>query len=190
MSAVAHGLRRPDGPAKLTGTAVYTADTKSAGLAYAVLVPATVPVGRIAHIDRTVAAAAPGILAVLTHDDMPHLNLTGTPPLGQSVLPIQDDRVRYEGQPVAMVLADTAEQAQHAGGLVCVTYTDVVTPTTLCAGEPVPPVVGPLRRPRMMSRKFNAEALTLRILASASAVASGSRRRLAGSRFRVLAAPR
>ena len=189
MTAVARGLRRPDGPAKLTGTAVYTADTEIAGVAYAVLVPATVPSGRIAHIDSRAAAAAPGVVAVLTHDNMPRLNLVGTPPLGQSVLPVQDDRVRYEGQPVAVVLADTAEWAHHAAGLVDVAYTDVAAPAALGAGEPVAPVVGLLRRPRMMSRKFNAEALTLRILASASAVASGSRRRLAGSRFRVLPAP-
>ena len=186
---VPRGLRRPDGPAKLTGTAVYTADTEIEGVAYAVLVPATVPSGRIAHIDTTVAAAAPGVLAVLTHADMPRLHLMGTPPLGQSALPLQDDRVRYEGQPVAMVVADTAERAHQAVGLVGVAYADVAGPPAFGAGEPVTPVGGLLARPRRMSRKLNAEVLTLKILASAMALASSSQRRMAGSRLRVLAGP-
>ena len=183
MTAVARGLRRPDGPAKLTGTVIYTADTEIEGVAYAVLVPATVPSGRIAHIDTAVAAATPGVLAVLTHADMPRLHLMGTPPLGQSALPLQADRVRYAGQPVAMVLADTAERAHHAVGLVGLAYADVATPPAFGAGEPVAPVGGLLVRPRVMSRKFNAEVLTLKILASAVAMASGPRRRLAGSRL-------
>ena len=189
MTGVARGLRRPDGPAKLTGTAVYTADTEMEGVVYAVLVPATVPSGRIMHIDTAAAVAAPGVLAVLTHVDMPRLNLIGTPPLGQSALPLQDDRVRYEGQPVAMAVADTAERAHHAAGLVGVTYADVAGPPAFGAGEPVTPVGGLLVRPRRMSRKFNAEALTLKILGGAVAVASSSRRWLAGGRLRVLAGP-
>ena len=136
MTVVPRGLCRPDGPAKLTGTAVYTADTEIEGVAYAVLVPATVPSGRIAHIDTAVAAAAPGVLTVLTHADMPRLRLMGTPPLGQSALPLQDDRVRYEGQPVAMVVADTAERAHHAVGLVGVAYADVAGPLAFGAGDP------------------------------------------------------
>ena len=187
MTVVARGLRGPDGPAKLTGTAVYTADAQMPGVAYAVLVPATVPSGRIARIDRAAAAAAPGVLAVLTHDDMPRLNLVGAPPLGQSVLPVQDDRVRYEGQPVAVVLADTAERAHHAAGLVDVAYADVAAPAVVGAGPPVTPVVGLLVRPRRMGRKLNAEALTLKMLAGAGAVASASRAGWRGSRLRVLA---
>jgi hypothetical protein len=72
-----------------------------------------------------------------------------------------------------MVLADTAERAHHAAGLVGVAYADVAAPLAFGAGEPVTPVDGLLARPRRMSRKFNAEVLTLKILASA--VASGSR---------------
>jgi xanthine dehydrogenase YagR molybdenum-binding subunit len=188
VTAVAPGLRRPDGSAKLSGTALYTADTAIEGVAYAVLVPATVPSGRIAHIDTTVAATAPGVLAVLTHADMPRLNLVETPPLGQSVLPMQDDRVRYEGQPVAMVLADTAERAHHAADLVGVAYADVAAPPAFGSGEPVTPVGGLLLRPRLIARRLNAEIVTLKILASAVAVVSGSRRRRAGSRLRIRAA--
>ncbi len=152
MTAPARGLRRPDGPAKLTGAAVYTADSEMDGAAHAVLVPAAVPSGRIAHIDTAMATAAPGVLAVLTHADMPRLNLMATPPLGQSALPLQGDRVRYEGQPVAMVVADTAERAHHAAGLIGVTYSGVAGPPSSGAGEPVTPVGGLLARPRRMSR--------------------------------------
>jgi xanthine dehydrogenase YagR molybdenum-binding subunit len=189
VTAAARGLRRPDGPAKLTGAAVYTADTEIEGVTHAVLVPASVPSGRIAHIDTAMASAAPGVLAVLTHVDMPRLNLIGTPPLGQSALPLQDEWVRYEGQPVAMVVADTAERAHHAAGLVGVAYADVAGPPAFGAGEPVTPVASLLVRPRRMSRKFNAEALTLKILAGAAAVASSSRRWLTGNWLRALAGP-
>jgi xanthine dehydrogenase YagR molybdenum-binding subunit len=89
-----------------------------------------------------------------------------------------------------MVLADTAERAHEAAGLVGVAYADVVAPPAFGAGEPVTPVAGLFARPRALSRKFNAEVLALKVLASAVAVASGSRRRLAGrGRLRALAGP-
>lgn len=111
------GLLRPDGPAKLTGAAVYAADTQIEHIAHALLVPAVVPTGRIAEIDTGAASAQPGVLTVLTHRDLPRLQSVPSPPLGQSVIPLSDDRVYYEGQPVAMVLAETPEQARHAAGL-------------------------------------------------------------------------
>ena len=140
------------------------------------------------HIVAAAAVAAPGALAVLTHVDMPRLKLIGTPPLGQSALPLQDDRFCHEGQPVAMAVADTAERAHHAL-VVGATYADVAGPPAFGAGGPVTPVGGLLVRPRRMSREFNAEALTLKILGGAVAVASSSRRWLAGGRSRVLAGP-
>jgi xanthine dehydrogenase YagR molybdenum-binding subunit len=104
------GRTAPAGrPGKLTGTAVYAADTPMAGVAYAVLVPATVPAGRVAYVDTAAATAAPGVFALLIHADVPRLGLIGTPPLGQSVFPLQDDRVRYDGQPAAAVAAGRRE---------------------------------------------------------------------------------
>ncbi|WP_205787365.1 xanthine dehydrogenase family protein molybdopterin-binding subunit [Specibacter cremeus] len=142
MIAAIGGLRRPDGAAKLTGAADYAADTPVDGVTHAALVPATVATGRIAHIDTAAAVRAPGVLAVLTHTDMPRLKTIGSPPLGQSVLPLQDDTVRYEGQPVAMVLAETFEQARRGAELVRATYADVAVPRAFGDGESVTPRPG------------------------------------------------
>ncbi|WP_419993905.1 xanthine dehydrogenase family protein molybdopterin-binding subunit [Streptomyces boninensis] len=116
------GLRRPDGPLKLTGSAGYAADTTPAGTAHAAFVGATVPHGRVAAIDADAARRAPGVAAVLTHGDLP--DLSGAQ-LAQSWVPLTDDRVRHEGQPLAIVLAETLEQARHAATLVHVEYAGI-----------------------------------------------------------------
>lgn len=133
------GLFRPDGRAKLTGAARYSADNSVAGLVHAALVTATVPRGRVAELEMTEAVAAPGVVAVLTHADMPRLGGAPQPPLAHSVIPLQDDVVHYEGQPIALVVAASREQAEYAAGLVRPTYTDVRRAVVFGAGEPVVP---------------------------------------------------
>ncbi|MGI9006333.1 MAG: xanthine dehydrogenase family protein molybdopterin-binding subunit [Streptosporangiaceae bacterium] len=115
-------LPRPDGPAKVTGTARYSADYSRDGMLHAVLVPARVPRGRVAELDCANARAAGGVAAVLTATDVPRLTPPPVPPLAHSVIPMQDDRVHYEGQPIALVAAETREQAQHAASLVRARY--------------------------------------------------------------------
>ncbi len=119
-SIIGQALRRPDGPAKVSGGALYTADTPVAGATFAALVGSTSPSGRIVGIEDEAARRAPGVLAVVTHENAPRL----AEPAGaaQSWLPLQDDRIRHEGQPVALVVAETLEQAQHAARLVQVRY--------------------------------------------------------------------
>jgi len=139
MTTVNPGLVRPDGPAKLTGAARYSADHTIGGMLHAALVTATVARGRVAGVDTAEAAAAPGVAAVLTHRDLPRLSPPPVPPLAHSVLAMQDDRVHYEGQPVALVAAATREQAQQAVGLVRVRYADVETATVFGTGDEVIP---------------------------------------------------
>jgi xanthine dehydrogenase YagR molybdenum-binding subunit len=142
MSAIGQPLRRPDGPAKLTGTAPYSADRddieRRSDLVHATLVTAAVPGGRIAELDVDAARAAPGVVAVLTAADMPRMTMAG-PPLGTSILPMQDDVVRYEGQPIALVAAPSRQQAEHAARLVHARYTDLVPATSFGAGAVVAP---------------------------------------------------
>jgi xanthine dehydrogenase YagR molybdenum-binding subunit len=123
-------MSRPEGPLKVTGRAVYAADTPVPGVLFAVLVPATIASGRIRRIEKTAAESAPGVVAVLTHPDMPRLGKAPAPPLGQTFLPMQSDQVMYEGQPVAIVIARSLEQAEQAARLVSVNYeaVDAVTP--------------------------------------------------------------
>jgi xanthine dehydrogenase YagR molybdenum-binding subunit len=116
---------RVDGPLKVTGGARYAAEFTIPDLAYAALVMSTIAKGRIREIDTRAAESAPGVLAVLTHRNAPRLHAVVPVPAGyagQSLLPLQDDRVYYQGQQIAVVVADTLERAQHAASLVRVEY--------------------------------------------------------------------
>jgi xanthine dehydrogenase YagR molybdenum-binding subunit len=115
-------LDRVDGTAKVTGTARYAADTVVAGVAHGVLVDAAIARGRITRIDATAAEAAPGVVAVLTHHNTPRLTAPTMPGRGQSHLPLQDDVIHHRGQHVAMIVAHTLEQAQHAAAVLKVEY--------------------------------------------------------------------
>lgn len=125
-------LSRLDGALKVTGTARFTAEatfeSSRGALTYAALACSTIPKGRVADLDVTAAEGAPGVVLVLTHRNMPRLN---PPPsfgtgdkagAGDSLPVMQDDRVHWNGQPVALVLAETQEQADHACSLIRVTY--------------------------------------------------------------------
>jgi xanthine dehydrogenase YagR molybdenum-binding subunit len=129
-------LIRPDGPAKLTGKAVYAADTPLPDMLHAALTPATVPSGQVT-VDLAAALAAPGVVAA--YDRLPALTPLPSPPLGHSVIPLQGDRVHYDGQPVALVLASTLEQAQYAAGLVTTTYVDTAAPLAYDQAKEVTP---------------------------------------------------
>jgi xanthine dehydrogenase YagR molybdenum-binding subunit len=127
MNAVGQPLSRVDGRLKVTGRARYTADIPLAGAAQGAIVHSTIANGRTASIDTTAAEHAPGVLAVFTYHNMPRMNPTPKPwshlhPHGQGYLPLQDDRIHYAGQPVALVVAATRDQAAHAGTLIKVEY--------------------------------------------------------------------
>ncbi len=128
-----HGLigasvSRIDGPLKVAGQARFAAEFAMEGMTYAALKYSTIAKGRIAEIDTAEAQAAPGVVLVMTHRNAPRLK--PTPPFGSNAkaaggddVPVmQDDRIHWNGQPVAVVLADTQEQADHAQSLIRVTY--------------------------------------------------------------------
>jgi xanthine dehydrogenase YagR molybdenum-binding subunit len=120
---IGQAVRRLDGPDKVSGRARYAADTPVADVTHAVIVPATRPHARIDRLDVAAAAAAPGVIRIFTHENTPRFGAV-TVPLSQPVLPLQDDRVLYEGQPVALVVADSLERATEAARLVRVSYHD------------------------------------------------------------------
>ncbi len=126
--AIGQPVDRVDGPLKVSGAAPFAAEFPLAGLAYAAVVHSTIAKGSIASIDAAAAEAAPGVLAVMTYRNAPRL---APPPVflsankaaaGDTVPVLQDDRVHWNGQPVALVIAQTQEQANHAKSLVRVTY--------------------------------------------------------------------
>jgi len=125
MNAVGQPISRVDGRLKVTGGARYTADIPLAAAAHAAIVYSTIARGRIVSIDTAAAESAPGVLVVLTHKNMPRMNpvpWSHLRPQGQTYLPLQDDQIHYAGQPIALVVAATLDQATHAGTLVQVAY--------------------------------------------------------------------
>lgn len=131
-------VSRIDGPLKVQGKATFAAEFTLEGMAYAAVAFGTVPKGRIATLDTTRAEAAPGVILVMTYRNAPRMHpmplfLTGEKAAGGDNLPImQDDRIHWNGQPIAVVLAETQEQADHAKSLIRVTY-EVETATTAFA---------------------------------------------------------
>jgi xanthine dehydrogenase YagR molybdenum-binding subunit len=111
-------LPRQDGIVKVTGVARYAADHRAERMLYGVLVGAPVPSGRLRGLDVAAARKVPGVTRVLTHQDFPRLGAPPVPPAASSRLPLQDDEIRYQGEPVAVVLADTLESAEYAATLM------------------------------------------------------------------------
>ncbi|WIX75463.1 xanthine dehydrogenase family protein molybdopterin-binding subunit [Amycolatopsis carbonis] len=117
------GLSRVDGPRKVSGQALYSSDFSAAGQAHAALVRSTIAAGRITAIDASVAESAPGVVKVFSHLSTPPLARGPMTPLGASPpAPMQDDRVLHHAQHVALVVAETREQADAAAALVRVEY--------------------------------------------------------------------
>ena len=128
-----HGLigtsvSRIDGPAKVQGQARFAAEFPMDGMLYAALAYSTVAKGRIASLDTSAAEAAPGVALVMTHRNAPRMKVpplfgTGPKAAGGSNLPVmQDDTVHWNGEPIAVVLAATQEEADHATSLIRATY--------------------------------------------------------------------
>jgi CO/xanthine dehydrogenase Mo-binding subunit len=120
---VGPGVDRVDGRLKVTGTAHYPADFSLPEMAYAALVRSTIAAGTITRLDTARAATATGVLTVITHENAGRLrtarrNLLYPPPRP----PLQDAKVTYNGEYVAMVVAETRQQAAAAARLVEITY--------------------------------------------------------------------
>jgi xanthine dehydrogenase YagR molybdenum-binding subunit len=125
MNAIGQPISRIDGRLKVTGGARYTADIAPETIVHAAIVYSTIANGRIVSIDTAAAESAPGVLAVLTHKNMQRMKAlpwSHLHPQGQTYLPLQDDQIHYAGQPVALVIAATLDQATYAGTLTKVAY--------------------------------------------------------------------
>ena len=129
MSEIGKPVPRVDGPAKVAGLATYAGEFHPEGLAYAAWVPATIAHGRIDGVDVAAALAAPGVLAVLTHENAPRLPYRPIDPpvvdpdVGEQIRPLQSAEIRFAGQPVALVVAESQAAAREAARRVRVTET-------------------------------------------------------------------
>lgn len=126
------GTTRVDGVAKVTGKAKYTAEFQVPHAAYGFVVLSTVAKGRITAIDTREAEQAAGVVRVLTHLNAGRL---GKAPAAdaepQWAWPLQSDRVFFNGQPIALVVAESYEQARHAARLVKASYQSEAPTTAL-----------------------------------------------------------
>jgi len=148
-----HSSARHDSAHKhVAGTAVYIDDiTEPAGTLHAGLGLSTVAHGILKSVDLSAVRAAPGVVAVLTHEDVPGVN--DISPSGMDDDPVlADGKVEFHGQPIFCVIAETREEARRAARLAKIEYEElpaeidiwdldvethrqVVTPLTLKRGD-------------------------------------------------------
>ncbi len=122
-------LNRVDGPLKVSGRATYAAEYAGEDkVAYGVLLPSTIAKGRVANIDAAEAERMPGVLMVLTYKNANPVEgqadrVAAGPSTGKRIFPqLKDDRIDHVGQPVALAVAETFEQARAAAMAVKVSY--------------------------------------------------------------------
>ncbi len=121
---------RYDARAKVTGKAQYAAEFPVKDPAYAYIVQSTIASGSVRAIDDRETTRAPGVLAVLTPFNAPKLPKAKIqPPATRHVTVLQETDVWYNGQPIAVVVAETLEQAKHAADLLRIRY--ATTPAKL-----------------------------------------------------------
>jgi len=141
--SVGQPIDRVDGKVKTSGEALFSAEYPYPDIAYAAMAHATVSRGRITGIDTEAAAAMHGVLAVITHENAPALK----PPLpvsimkldtlasGTTVQYLNTDEVHWDGQPIAIVVAESLDAAREAAGLVKARYEELPSIVDFAAEE-------------------------------------------------------
>jgi len=121
-------MNRFDGVEKVTGAARYAAEYPADGLLHGFAISSPIAKGRISSIDASAALAVPGIVEVITHLNRPHVASDDSSydddaaPPGSPLRPLYDETIRFSGQPVALVVAETPELARYGASLVAVSY--------------------------------------------------------------------
>jgi xanthine dehydrogenase YagR molybdenum-binding subunit len=129
MSYIGTATSRVDGRAKVTGEAKYAGEFNASDLAYGSVIESTIPKGRITRIDASEALRVEGVLEVLTHQNRPDMAESDeawkddvAPEEGSPFRPLYDDKIKFSGQPIAVVLAKEWEVARYAASLVRIQY--------------------------------------------------------------------
>jgi xanthine dehydrogenase YagR molybdenum-binding subunit len=120
MHFIGEAVSRVDGPAKVTGAATYAAEFTAPDLCHGVIVSSPIAAGELVSIDTSAAAGLPGVIRIYSHADRPeaaddersyHDQIA---PQGSPFRPLHDGKIRFGGQPVALVVAETLEVARLA----------------------------------------------------------------------------
>jgi xanthine dehydrogenase YagR molybdenum-binding subunit len=128
MRYIGTATSRVDGHAKVTGAAKYAAEVRPASLAHGSVVTSTIARGKLKRVDVSEALKVEGVLEVLTHLNRPEMPADDksykddVAPDGSPFRPLYDDKILFDGQPIALVVAETSEIAQFAASLVRVEY--------------------------------------------------------------------
>lgn len=158
--SIGQPIDRVDARLKVTGKALYTADHNIPNVAHAVLVTSSIAKGRIVSMDTRAAEKVLGVLAILTHKDKLKLakdpsQVSPSSPADRAIQLLQDDRVLYSNQPIAVAVAETFEAALEAASLVTTQYAAQTPSIRLDQGLPhayVPKKVGGAGDPGASSR--------------------------------------
>jgi xanthine dehydrogenase YagR molybdenum-binding subunit len=141
-SNIGQPLTRRDGELKVTGRATYAADNHPAGMLYAVLAVSSIARGRVTSLDIAAAKAHPRVVEVMTPANRPPLADdpdAKTNPFMFRMELLQNDQVRYPGQSIAVVIAETLEAATEAAVLLAPRYEALPARVGLDAGESFTP---------------------------------------------------
>lgn len=125
MRYIGKEMRRVDGLAKVTGRAKYAAEFELPNVAHGYLLLSSIAKGTIRNLDLSEAEQAPGVLKILSHLNLPDLlplPAGGGSPEGDEFSAFRSPKIVFSGQPVALVVAETFEQARHASHLIRVEY--------------------------------------------------------------------
>ncbi|MDP9795604.1 xanthine dehydrogenase YagR molybdenum-binding subunit [Catenuloplanes nepalensis] len=150
VSPVGRDIDRVEGRLKVAGAAEYSADRRVAGMLYAAVVTSTIGKGAITGIDTAAATAVPGFVDVF-HHARPLMALAAPPGPGENYAPLQDALVRFHGQIVALVVAESPEAARDAASLVSVTYRAEPPRTSMDGNMPGVPANTPNLPPAMVT---------------------------------------
>jgi xanthine dehydrogenase YagR molybdenum-binding subunit len=126
------GLTRVDGRLKVTGAIRYAAEYHFPGLVYGALVSSTIAKGTITAIDTKAAEKEPGVLAMVSHLNVPEVPAYKNGK-AQPGSPFLNNQVFFNGQPVVLVIANTLERAKYAASLIKITYKEEPHQTNLNA---------------------------------------------------------
>jgi xanthine dehydrogenase YagR molybdenum-binding subunit len=136
---------RVDGRAKVTGHATYAAEAPVRNAVHAVIVQSAISRGRIEAMDASAVEKSPGVLAVLTPNNMPKLEKASPDAQAETRTPLSDLEIHYAGQHIAVVVADTLEHARYAATLLKVEY--AAKPPILDLDDPAAKTERPAKDP-------------------------------------------
>jgi xanthine dehydrogenase YagR molybdenum-binding subunit len=165
MTYIGTPTSRIDGHAKVTGAAKYAGEFNAKDLVYGAVVASTIARGRITRIDASDALRVEGVLEVLTHENRPPMARANAaykdevaPEDGAPFRPLYDDKIKFSGQPIAVVLAQEWEIARFAASLLRIEYKKADFTTDLHARRDKAFTVAQPEKPRGNAGKAYAAA--------------------------------